>query len=165
MRSFPFSKRKRWTKQNPNQISLITTSKKKREKEMQTKIKKEKLIRAEVSSLKDWERKWTVGMKKGCKRGGGWVLRTWRSRSEWTLLFRLICRLFIKQLHRMGESVGYGCSGVCAGCRWQTGQNKAFFFCWLKKCNKRVGGMEGTDALTRHTHQATSDQSQRRQSS
>lgn len=43
----PFSKRKRIAKQNPNQISLIKTSNETKQ-EMQTKIKREKLIRAGV---------------------------------------------------------------------------------------------------------------------
>lgn len=76
-----FSRRKRRAKQNLEQISPIKTSNKTKQ-EMQTKIKREKLIRAGGFSWTDFRngemRKSTMGKEDGWKKGGGWVVR-WRS--------------------------------------------------------------------------------------
>lgn len=47
-------------------------------------------------------------------RGAGWCGREGVNVIE-RRFSPLICRVFIWQLHRSGESVGYGCSGVVAG--------------------------------------------------
>lgn len=111
---------------------------------MQTKIKREKLIK--IDGFLHWlheRRKWTIGREREEQEvaecwGREAVSASDRRLSSGFAGGGILFFFFIWRLHRSGESVGCGCGGVVAGRRWQTGQNKAFFSCWLKKCNKRV---------------------------
>lgn len=123
---------------------------------MQTKIKREKLIKIGgfFTGFTKWKKKKTAeemnnrqGKRKEkevgeCQRREAVSASDRRLSSGFAggvvLFFFLIWRL-----HRSRESVGCCCSGVVAGRRWQTGQNMAFFSHWLKKCNIRVAGYGG----------------------
>lgn len=104
---------------------LITTSNERKQALKTKKIKREKLIRASVllKRLQKKKRKWT---REDRRKEGGWC------RHEGVTASRC-CFSWLSGGWISRESVGYGCGGVVAGRCWQTGQNMAFFCCWLKE--------------------------------